>query len=65
MNLRPDQSLRWEKVSDRELRVTIEAGEKGPMAALGYLRSLGLLYRSTDDWIKELREGEEPDVGDC
>lgn len=63
MNLRTGQRFFWERISDRELRVVIETNDKPDvMAALGYARKLGRVPRSTADWMKELREGEETDV---
>jgi AbrB family looped-hinge helix DNA binding protein len=59
MNLTPGQTLRWEQVSDRELRVyVVPPAAPGPLAALGYGRRLRPKVRTTADWMRELRAGE-------
>ncbi len=60
MKLRPGQRLRWERISDREFRVVVEADvPPGPMAMLGYARKLrSSPVRRTADWMRELRDGE-------
>jgi bifunctional DNA-binding transcriptional regulator/antitoxin component of YhaV-PrlF toxin-antitoxin module len=59
MNLRIGQRFVWERISDREMRVTVEGNATpGPLAALGYARRFRKARRSTADWMKELREGE-------
>ena len=61
MQLRPGQRLFWEKVSDREMRVTVELDPvSGPMAALGYARKFQNKPRSTAAWMEEIRQGENP-----
>jgi len=60
--LKPGQHLRWQLISDTEFRVTVEPDQAvaGPMAALGYaLRFQPGDRRSTDQIMRELREGEE------
>jgi AbrB family looped-hinge helix DNA binding protein len=51
----------WEKVNDRELRVTLMDGGQpvGAEAMLGYARRFRPEPRSTADWMAELREGED------
>lgn len=61
MKLRPGQRFRWERISDREFRVVVEADSPaGPLAVLGYAKKIrkGPLRR-TSDWMRELREGEK------
>ena len=62
LNLKPGQKLRWEQVSDYECRVFYESTEApGPMGMVGYARKFNPDdSRSTDEWMKELREGEQP-----
>lgn len=61
MGLGPGQSLHWEQVSDREIRVSIpDEKAPGPLAMLGYARQIRKSPpRRTADWMKQLREGEE------
>jgi bifunctional DNA-binding transcriptional regulator/antitoxin component of YhaV-PrlF toxin-antitoxin module len=63
LNLKPGQKLRWQQISNHECRVfhdlTVDA--PGPVAMLGYARKLKPQdLRSTEEWMKELREGEKP-----
>ncbi len=60
MGLRPGQSLHWEQVSDREIRVSIPAGKPpGPLAMLGHARRLRKTPpRRTAEWMRDIREGE-------
>ena len=60
MGLRPGQRLHWEQVSDREIRVSLQQeSPPGPLSVLGYARRvLKTPPRRTDDWMRELREGE-------
>ena len=62
-NLTPGQTLRWELCSDRELRVIItnmSVATPNAVAMIGYARRLDpTLPSSTDEWIKELRAGED------
>jgi bifunctional DNA-binding transcriptional regulator/antitoxin component of YhaV-PrlF toxin-antitoxin module len=63
LRLKPGARLRWERISGTECRVIIEppAEEKpNPVAALGFgPRTLDRPARSTREWMKSLREGEE------
>jgi bifunctional DNA-binding transcriptional regulator/antitoxin component of YhaV-PrlF toxin-antitoxin module len=61
MKLRPGQSFRWQRISDREIRVFLEtAPAAGPLAALGYAKKLRAgPGRRTTSWMTELRAGEE------
>lgn len=61
MKLRPGQRFRWERVSDCEMRVSVEAAAvHGPLAVLGYARKLRPgAARRTSAWMRELREGEK------
>lgn len=60
MGLRAGQKLHWERISDRELRVSLcDDSPAGPLSVLGYARRMrGGEPRRTADWMKELREGE-------
>ena len=60
MGLHPGQRLHWEQISDREIRVSLrEENPPGPLSVLGYARKvLKLPARRTEEWMKELREGE-------
>ena len=59
LHLTKGQRLLWERVSDRELRVTIIDAPKpaGAKAMLGFAKRFRDT-RSTADWMDELREGE-------
>jgi AbrB family looped-hinge helix DNA binding protein len=60
MNLRPGQKLRWQRISDREVRVSVESpAPAGPLAVLGYARKIRPgRARTTQSWMRELRAGE-------
>ena len=60
MGLHHGQKLRWEQVSEREIRVFLhDDNPAGPLAVLGYARRvLNSPPRPTLDWMRELREGE-------
>lgn len=60
LGLRTGQKLRWERVSDRELRVTVESpAVADPVQALGFGPKVrGTAARRTDEWMREMREGE-------
>ncbi len=60
MGLLPGRKLHWEQVSDREIRVSLQAeSAAGPLAALGYARRIRKTPpRTTADWMRELREAE-------
>jgi len=52
--------LIWEPLADGECRVRIEVKNKstGPLSALGYAKTFRAV-RSTNEWMKDLREGEK------
>ena len=58
--LEKGKKLLWQKVSERELRVTVleEGRPVGATAMRGFARRFRRQPRSTADWMKELREGE-------
>ena len=59
MQLKPGQRLRWEPVSDTEMRIVVEAAQPDPLAALGFgSKCRKGEPRRTADWMKELRAGE-------
>jgi bifunctional DNA-binding transcriptional regulator/antitoxin component of YhaV-PrlF toxin-antitoxin module len=61
MGLRPGQRLRWEQISAREIRVSLEDERPvGPLAVLGFARGLdpSRAPRPTAAWMAELRAGE-------
>ena len=55
------QHLLWERVSDRELRVIILEAKQavGAHAMRGFARRFRNRTRTTDEWMIELREGED------
>jgi AbrB family looped-hinge helix DNA binding protein len=61
LSLDKGKRLVWEKVGDHELRVVVleEPARLGPHAMIGFARRLGREPRRTEDWMRELREGEE------
>ena len=61
MKLRPGQSFSWHRISDREMRVSVETLDAtGPLSVLGYARKLGgKSGRRTAAWMRELRAGEK------
>jgi AbrB family looped-hinge helix DNA binding protein len=62
MNLTPGQTVLWEKVSATECRLVIEPRKvikSDPVAAIGFAKRHGLPTRTTAEWMKILREGEE------
>ena len=61
MKLRPGQSFRWQRISDRELRVSVEAeAAPGPLGVLRYARKLRPgPARRTARWMSELRAGDK------
>lgn len=63
LGLRTGQKLRWERISDRELRVTVESGaEPDPLQALGFGPMVrGTSARRTSEWMREIREAEADD----
>ena len=62
LSLGKGKKLFWQRVSDRELRVTVveEARPVGARAMRGFARRFRPTPRRTSDWMAELREGEEP-----
>ena len=61
MNLMPGQRLRWELISENEVRVVVEnaRSQADPEKALGFgprLRSD--TGKTTSEWMRELRAGE-------
>ncbi len=59
LRLKPGQRLRWECVSETEMRVVVESANVDPVKALGFgpkFRRGGA--RRTSDWMQELRAGE-------
>ena len=62
MRLHAGQRLRFAQVSASEFRVTVIMDKPaGPVAMLGFARKLrpGAKRRTTADWMRELRAGEE------
>lgn len=56
MHLKAGQKLRWEAVSEREVRIVVEAN---PLKALGFGAALKTgAPRITEEWMCEIREGE-------
>ena len=52
----------WEKVSATECRLVIEprkAIKPDPVGAIGFAKRHGLPARTTEGWMKILREGED------
>lgn len=60
LDLGTGRRLRWEKTAAGELRVVIlpDAPPRGAMAMRGFARRLRETPRRTDEWMRELREGE-------
>lgn len=60
LDLTPGRHLRWEKVAPAELRVVVlpEGEPRGARAMLGFARRFRATPRRTQDWLRELREGE-------
>ena len=60
MSLHTGQHFRWERITDRELRLIVEPETPaGPLSVLGYARKLRpATPRTTQEWMGELREGE-------
>ncbi len=62
LHLTAGQTVLWEKVSDTECRLLIQAKQPinaNPAAAIGFAQRNGLPVRTTADWLSFLREGEE------
>lgn len=62
LGLAKGRKVLWQKVSDRELRVTVldEGRPAGAKAMLGFARRFRPDARRTSDWLRELRECEAP-----
>lgn len=60
MGLRPGQRVVWQPVSAQECRMRIVEATvpAGALAMLGYARTFRT-PRRTDEWMRELREGED------
>ncbi|MEN8661691.1 MAG: sporulation regulator [Lentimonas sp.] len=60
MHLKAGQKLRWERISETEMRVVVEADALAdPLQALGFGRKLHSGEpRRTSEWMNELRAGE-------
>ena len=61
MRLKPGQRFHWQRISDREMRVSVETSPgQGPLSVLGYARKLrNGTARHTASWMRELRAGEK------
>ncbi|MDO8542371.1 MAG: sporulation regulator [Opitutaceae bacterium] len=61
MKLRPGQRLQWQRISDREMRISVAAQPApGPLSVLGYAGKVrGGRLRRTASWMRELRAGEK------
>lgn len=62
MHLKPGQTLLWERISPTECRVLVQPTPKvepDPVAALGFARRHGLPEGSSEEALRELREGDE------
>jgi len=59
MGLRPGQQLLWKRVSDHEVRVTVQRRAPGK-SMRGFIKKLHKkkVPVTTDDWMQILREGE-------
>jgi bifunctional DNA-binding transcriptional regulator/antitoxin component of YhaV-PrlF toxin-antitoxin module len=60
LSLSKGRKLLWQRVSDRELRVTVvdDGRPLGAQAMRGFARRFRPQARRTADWMPELREGE-------
>ncbi len=60
LSLSKGKKVLWERVSDRELRVTLleEGAPVGAQAMRGFARRFRPEPRPTSDWMEELRQGE-------
>ena len=61
LHLKPGQHLIWQAVTESECRVVVEEAirkPRGAKAMLGYAKTFRET-KSTAEWMKELREGEE------
>tara|TARA_B110000093_G_scaffold158996_1_gene178407 strand:+ start:192 stop:443 length:252 start_codon:yes stop_codon:yes gene_type:complete len=60
MHLKAGQKLRWESVSETEVRIVVEADTVAdPLQALGFGRTVRAdAPRRTAEWMDEIRDGE-------
>ena len=60
MHLTPGTKLRWQEVSEHECHVVVKNSHYGPgaKAMLGYAAEFRK-PRPTQEWLKELRDGDE------
>lgn len=60
MHLKAGQKLRWEPVSETEVRVIVETDAVAdPLKALGFGRTVRAdAPRRTAEWMDEIRDGE-------
>ena len=60
MHLKAGQKLRWEPVSETEVRIVVETDTVvDPLDALGFgLKVRADEPRRTSEWMREIREGE-------
>jgi bifunctional DNA-binding transcriptional regulator/antitoxin component of YhaV-PrlF toxin-antitoxin module len=60
MRLAMGARLLWEPISDHECRILVQDAQDpdGPIAMLGFARTFRKA-RSTAEWMRELREGEQ------
>ena len=59
MRLKAGQKLRWECVSETEVRVVVEPDHVAdPLGALGFERTFREGSRRTSEWMAEIRAGE-------
>ena len=60
MRLEMGSRIVWQPISDHECRITVQPPDavEGPLAVLGFARTFRKT-RSTADWIRELREGDQ------
>jgi len=61
LELLPGRRLRWEKLTSAEMRVVVlpEDKPRGAQAMRGFARRFRDQPRTTADWMRELREGED------
>ena len=60
MHLKPGQKLRWESISDTEVRIIVEPDQEAdPLKALGFgAKFQNGKQRTTEEWMRETRAGE-------
>jgi AbrB family looped-hinge helix DNA binding protein len=61
LELAPGRRVRWEKVKPGEMRVVVlpEGRPAGAGAMRGFARRFRPEARRTEEWMRELREGED------